>query len=77
MQLNAPEQLMKEFVPRSEYSWAHKDVLELKGPLPADFTLATDVTIKPEVFPPTRIPLSLPLTSSSLLGETFSCPPRD
>jgi len=32
----------------SEYWWPEKDVLELKGPLPAEFTLETDVTIEPE-----------------------------
>eukprot|EP00291_Cryptomonas_curvata_P010866 CAMPEP_0172187180 /NCGR_PEP_ID=MMETSP1050-20130122/21203_1 /TAXON_ID=233186 /ORGANISM="Cryptomonas curvata, Strain CCAP979/52" /LENGTH=331 /DNA_ID=CAMNT_0012861491 /DNA_START=244 /DNA_END=1235 /DNA_ORIENTATION=- len=32
----------------SEYSWSRKDVLELKGPLPPEFTVETDVTIKPE-----------------------------
>jgi hypothetical protein len=35
---------------RSGYSWAQNDVIEIKGPLPDEFTLTTDVTIKPEVF---------------------------
>ena len=33
----------------THYSWAHEDVLELKGPLPSEFTLSADVTVKPEV----------------------------
>ena len=33
----------------SEYTWVQKDVLELKGPLPAEFTLESTVKIKPEV----------------------------
>jgi hypothetical protein len=33
----------------SEFAWTQVDVLEISGPLPEDFTLVTDVTIKPEV----------------------------
>ena len=36
-------------ITRSNYSWTQEDVLELKGPLPHEFTLSADVTIKPEV----------------------------
>lgn len=32
----------------SDYEWDGDDVLVLKGPLPAEFTLETDVTIRPQ-----------------------------
>ena len=32
------------------YSWTRDDVIEVKGPLPHEFSLSADVTVKPEVF---------------------------
>ena len=44
-----PEIILSGMHRRREYSWTQSDTLEIKGPLPEEFTLATECTIKPEV----------------------------